>query len=70
MFKIKKISIKEKHGQQVIEYALLLAAVIVVAVLFFARGGPFNRSMNTVMDDTLTFIDVLSTNFIFNANSK
>ena len=38
-----------RRGQGVLEYVLLMAAVIVVLITFFKRGGVFERSYNKVL---------------------
>ena len=37
------------NGQGVIEYLLLIAAVLVVLLAFFANNGPFARLFNNVL---------------------
>ena len=37
------------NGQGVIEYLLLVTAVLVVLLAFFANRGPFARSFNNVL---------------------
>ena len=45
------------RGQQLIEYLMLFAIVIVVLIIFLNPAGPFRRTVNQALDLTLNQIN-------------
>lgn len=44
-----KKEMSSRKGQGIVEYILMIAAVIVVLLIFLGRGGIFQQSYNTVI---------------------
>jgi hypothetical protein len=38
-----------RKGQSIIEYILMIAAVVAILIIFLGRGGVFERSYNNVV---------------------
>ena len=52
---------KDRKGQNVVEYILLVAAVVVVFILFLGPNGPFKKAVeNSLMKGTVTQIQHFS----------
>lgn len=46
--------LKRQNGQGMLEYIVILAAVLMAVILFAAPGGPLRRTMrNNVLDPTV-----------------
>lgn len=54
---------KKDQGQGIVEYILLIAAVIAALIIFLGRGGIFERSYNNVItiqaDDMLNVSEAI-----------
>lgn len=44
-------------GQQIIEYLLLFAVIVIVLVFFLGPAGPFRNAVNQAINITLEQID-------------
>ena len=44
-----KKEMNNRKGQGIVEYILMIAAVIVVLLIFLGRGGIFQQSYNTII---------------------
>lgn len=47
----------DKKGQNVLEYVLLVAMVIVIIIAFIAPGGSFRQALEDVLDDGVDMIE-------------
>jgi hypothetical protein len=47
-------------GQNLIEYILLVTAVVIVCIFFFARGGPMSAGVNAALNSMVNQVDNLS----------
>lgn len=45
----RKMTFKRKKGQSIIEYVLLVTAVVAVLILFLKPDGPFSKAYNATL---------------------
>ena len=45
-----KKEVSGREGQSIIEYILMIAAVVAILMVFLGRGGFFQRSYNNVIE--------------------
>ena len=44
---------RNSSGQNVVEYLLLVTTVLIVAIVFLGKNGPFHRSVEGVLNETV-----------------
>jgi preprotein translocase subunit SecG len=61
---------RDAKGQNIVEYVMLVAAVIVVCVIFLQprAGGPMHDSVNAVLSGMVNQIDSGTSMIQFNSN--
>ena len=52
-----KIRIPNRQGQQLIEYMMLFAIVVVILIAFVRPGGPFRTSVNQALNLTIQHLN-------------
>ena len=50
---------RNSNGQNVVEYLLLVAGVLIVAILFLGKNGPFHKGIEGVLNGTVEQINNL-----------
>ena len=50
----------KKNGQSVMEYLLLVAAVMVVCIAFLGPGGPMHTAVDKIIADSVNLVNRLA----------
>lgn len=56
---------RHNKGQNTVEYVLLVAAVLLVCIYFFAAGGPMSQGVNSSLGSIVNDINHMNSNIQF-----
>ena len=60
-----EVMVNNRKGQNVVEYILLVVAVVVVCIFFLRQNGPFKSAVEKSLDTTTQRIDKASSEIKF-----
>ncbi|OGX06970.1 MAG: hypothetical protein A2Z88_04160 [Omnitrophica WOR_2 bacterium GWA2_47_8] len=59
---------QNRQGQQLIEYMLVVTAVVVIMLIFLGPLGPMKRAINDSLDASVNYLERVSRNVVFNTD--
>ena len=65
-FKLKKFCHEKPRGQSVVEYILLVTAVLILMIVFLGKNGAFKSNVENTLNSTVDSIDNLRNEIDFN----
>lgn len=57
---------RDRKGQNTVEYILLVTAVVLICLYFFAPGGPMTQRVNATLNSIVNQIDNINSQINLN----